>query len=1443
LASDSDLTLSVRLDTIGFNQDIKDVLSSVKNIKTQIKNIPAAEIKAQIGVSKAELNRQLDKIVTDANKRVQEKAGINLVQSDVAATKRTASEQNKIYQSSYDNQVSFAKARAAEEERLRKVELTSFQANIKARYSAEDSLNKALNNLSSQRRKEEAKAAAEQARVVAAQQREAARVQANAPRAAYQNIEKTAIAKAFFPADFTKDKINGTTVATDKVTYSVERFANQLPRLRYALYDVSNNVGIMGLALTGAAVASGVTSAKFERDFANVVRTTGVSGKAVQELKTQFLDLATTIPVSWSELTNVGTLAGQLGIAKNQVTDFTQTVAMFSATTDVSTTAAATGFGRLNQLIGGVDGQFNKLASSILAVGVNSVATESQIITVAENIASIGNLAGFSADQIIGFSGALASAGIQPELARGLTQRLFGEINTAISQSSVQLESFAKISGMTSSQFATNWKSDAAGTLVSFLKGVNSEGNNAQAALASIGITSVRDVPNVLKLAQGYGEVDRILGIAADGWSRNTELQKQYSVITATVAEKFNLLVNSFQAFIAQSGSGINALGGFLDVLNGVLKALVKFGETPFGAAFTTITTSVVGLAGVLGLLVAGLLRGVASFTAWKVSSIEAGIAAGVFSKETTAANTSVATLSTGMLRAAASSKAFKLALASTGIGLLVTVGLSLAVEGFNALSDAMKSSSDKAKESWGSFDELSSALNKDTQIMKQASSTNSDAADSYGKVTSSVDGATFAIGKNTAAVLANKAATEPAIQSLVEQANKLNEAYATQGGPQFNIEGFLTAAAKNDTVGAQKILSDYQAKANAFVTGMTSEQFTAFTQKYGDTLTQVDSITNSSIGSAAKTMEWFNGSLQGAADQGVIATSVAKALGVGIDSASNSTIDFNKNLSDTKDAVTSAFSQTDTLSTFASDFETLTKGIATAGTSFSYLDSTGRQNLTNLQSSITSTIVAAQVLGVDSTQAVGALFLQLQKQGVDTAAIMNGLSGMSLPGVNVDTLNGYIAGTKKLDSGSSSLTNTFDALSASANGAAASTGNVVKQVRTLTDYASDLSTVWKRAFDIRFSKQDSLDKIAKGWRDISDATKDAKDEMDKLNADLNGMTSDKSLKEYFLSVAEAMGDTVRAAELRAEIAGINNDISKTTTSLTKAQDKNSKTLVGNSTAAISNRETIQGMVTSYQSYIQSLASSGASQATLRTAIGQAQTDFVNQATQLGYNSTELKTYTTAFTDMKTAVDNVDSKVTVSFNGDAALTAVKEWAAKMKTEGTNAGTTFGNSFTSGVKTAVHAGVTPFLKEAIQAQLTQAKTNAALFPTTQNKANVTFWQSQLDAYKGFAVGGYTGAGGKYDVAGLVHRGEYVIPKEGVNQSTGLPNFMNQPRMFAQAMLSGTQSGTAMVMLSPQDRALLRNIGGSGDVVLYANNEALARSVNAGNKSIVAAGGRP
>ena len=46
-------------------------------------------------------------------------------------------------------------------------------------------------------------------------------------------------------------------------------------------------------------------------------------------------------------------------------------------------------------------------------------------------------------------------------------------------------------------------------------------------------------------------------------------------------------------------------------------------------------------------------------------------------------------------------------------------------------------------------------------------------------------------------------------------------------------------------------------------------------------------------------------------------------------------------------------------------------------------------------------------------------------------------------------------------------------------------------------------------------------------------------------------------------------------------------------------------------------------------------------------------------------------------------------------------------------------------------------------------------------------------AQLGIVGGYASGGYTGRGGANEVAGVVHRGEYVLPKTAVDQTTGMP----------------------------------------------------------------------
>jgi TP901 family phage tail tape measure protein len=399
---------------------------------------------------------------------------------------------------------------------------------------------------------------------------------------------------------------NAAAAAARRSADAAEKHTQQLNGMRYALYDVSRTATVSFAALTALAVAPFAIAVQWERDFANVQRTVGGTSEEIKALKQDFVGLAQTIPESWEELTNIGTLAGQLGIAREQVTAFTGVVAKFSATTDVSTNDAATAFGRLDNILLDSSGNFEGLASSVLRVGVNSVATESQILKISTQIASTAKLAGFTADEVIGLSGALASLGVPPELSRGVITRVFGQISRAISEGGTNLQRFGQLAGTSGTEFAAAWNADAAGTFQQLLAGIKSEGPAAEAAIRSLGITSVRDVPVLLRLANSGTVVADAFRDAAIGMKDASELGDQYAIIASTIDSKIKILGNSLQALGDAVGSGgLPIIGSLLDAINERLAQFTDFANTDAGRWVTSIGLIVVAVGALLSAVVA----------------------------------------------------------------------------------------------------------------------------------------------------------------------------------------------------------------------------------------------------------------------------------------------------------------------------------------------------------------------------------------------------------------------------------------------------------------------------------------------------------------------------------------------------------------------------------------------------------------------------------------------------------------------------------------------------------------------------------------------------------------------------------------------------------------------------------------------------------------------
>ena len=484
---------------------------------------------------------------------------------------------------------------------------------------------------------------------------------------------------------------------------------------RYALYDVSHSFGIAGAAIMGFGVLSIKAAIDHERAFANVARTTMTTAEGYSYLQRQLEVMSMSLPVTFEELTNIASAAGQLGISAAGVSSFTSTVAKLSATTNLTSEAAGVALARFRAFFAEVgtdkglnvtERTFSNLASSILLVGVNSIATETGIVNVATQIASMGQYAGYTANQTVGLAGALSSIGVAPELSRGTITRTFSNIGTAVSKGGERLEQFAALSGRSSAEFVAAWGTDKfAGVFTDMMKGlygVTQGGEDANLMLMELGFNSVRDRPLLLRLAGAANEAGQAGGLltqtmadALSGWTANSELALQYNKISTTTSARIQVLAQSFEQLFATMGA---QSGGFVGELALQMTQLVRgfeaFSNSDAGQVFGTIAVQGALVVGALMLIIATAARGAASLqgigTAWSNITNKTGEAVTAVGRFGTAMK--IANLSLGL------------------IGLVATIAS--VVAGFAMMQDA----SQKAKRGVQDLDGLVAAMAEDAQ-------------------------------------------------------------------------------------------------------------------------------------------------------------------------------------------------------------------------------------------------------------------------------------------------------------------------------------------------------------------------------------------------------------------------------------------------------------------------------------------------------------------------------------------------------------------------------------------------------------------------------------------------------------------------------------------------------------------------------------------------------
>lgn len=150
-------------------------------------------------------------------------------------------------------------------------------------------------------------------------------------------------------------------------------------------------------------------SMDFESAITGVAKTTDLTDEELAAMSDSIKALSTEIPATTEEIAAVTEAAGQLGIQKDALLDFTEIMTMLGTATNMTADEAATALARFANITGMATDNYGRLGSVIVDLGNNFATTESEIVAMGTRLASAGKLAGLTEPEIMALAAAMSS--------------------------------------------------------------------------------------------------------------------------------------------------------------------------------------------------------------------------------------------------------------------------------------------------------------------------------------------------------------------------------------------------------------------------------------------------------------------------------------------------------------------------------------------------------------------------------------------------------------------------------------------------------------------------------------------------------------------------------------------------------------------------------------------------------------------------------------------------------------------------------------------------------------------------------------------------------------------------------------------------------------------------------------------------------------------------
>ena len=159
----------------------------------------------------------------------------------------------------------------------------------------------------------------------------------------------------------------------------------------------------------------------------------------LRRIKEDILDLSTNVPTTAADIAAVAEAAGQLGIAVEDITNFSSVMIDLGESTNLSSDEAASSLAKFANITRMDADYYSNLGSDI--------------VSMATRLASTGEITGLSEAQIMAVSTALSSVGIEAEAGGSSISKLLKEFEVMYQNGSEDLKDYADVAGVSLKEF------------------------------------------------------------------------------------------------------------------------------------------------------------------------------------------------------------------------------------------------------------------------------------------------------------------------------------------------------------------------------------------------------------------------------------------------------------------------------------------------------------------------------------------------------------------------------------------------------------------------------------------------------------------------------------------------------------------------------------------------------------------------------------------------------------------------------------------------------------------------------------------------------------------------------------------------------------------------------------------------------------------------------